>query len=311
MTGHPNFKSTVPGISNFSTLNYYLGSIFDNLNTKAPRSSAIHNDLKPMINKYNNIIWLTNEIFIMTTPSEKYEMKTFYDIIPYYNNYEKLQEISDYSTFVQLKLKLEQIDTLYGLHISNRDCLLFSRMEINGQYFYTHIYTQFIFHMSITYLHLIFITKNVNIFFKLLLAYPKYLTYKFNINDNLCKNIEYYDDKFFDLFPRLENFCMDTLLKYNVNYCQLPSIIIRKIEWQFDLKNISKSWIKIIKYLNKFVVNLIFFNNKSLSIWKDDIHIYCIYNNNNNIDNKCTCLAKNGIINTFPFHRKSLFVKPV
>lgn len=280
-TEHPNFKSFIPGIKNFQGVRDYLGYIFDDLNKCTPQSSPLYREILDVVKVNKYLIPLTNEKLLMTTPPEKKEMGLFYHTRSFFPNQ---RIINTPPVFISLQLKLENIDRLYFLHISDRDCLLFVRMEIKNQHYYIHIYTLFIFQICMTYLHLIFITKDFDVFSKLLLGHPSEVTNELK----LCKEMEN-NNFYFGHLPTLQNRCLDTLLKKKskIYINQLPPILLNEVEKISEIQRLKGAWFKSIKMLNDFVIQL-----NSYDVWMDPILYYCCNQNSEN-----TCRLMGGLIN--------------
>lgn len=234
------FTSFVPDIRNIEDLEWYTRDIFGDLNYISPNISHIYADILEVVSENKNVFHATRETLVMTTPDERRIFKLIYNQIYDVEN----------GVFFNLCFNIKNIDTLYSFLRRYNDCFIFVRMKIKDIYFYVHIYTKFVFTLSITYLHSIFITEYVDIFFDLWRAYPiNILQYLVRVDHQLLN---------------LQDVCITGILRYKLSCDQLPKIILKGIA----LKSVINDWHTIINKLGDFVER-----QKAIEyeIWRHDL----------------------------------------
>ena len=237
-----NLISFVPDIGNIDDLEWYMGDVFSDLNYVYHSYSHICSDILKLLRQNENIFHITRETLVMTTSNETSIFSSLY------NRYD-----IEGGVYFNLRLKLIDIDTLYCFLRRVNDCFIFVRMKINDKLYYVHIHTKFVFTLSITYLHSIFITEYIDIYFDLWRAYSKLIREKLVTFDHHPLN--------------LQHVCTISILKHNLSYDKLPKIISKGI----GLKSVINDWQKIIKGLDNFVERQKLIEHE---IWKHDLRIF-------------------------------------
>ena len=104
---------------------------------------------------------ITNELYLMTLKDE--ETKEIYDKV-------FVKQNNNNNESIQLNLNANDIERVFVVYITPMDSLIIAKFSSN---IYIHIYAQHVFNNAIDIIYLVFITKQVDTLFQIMLSYQK------------------------------------------------------------------------------------------------------------------------------------------
>ena len=235
----------------------FLKEYFSNLNNWRENTEPFKYE-KDLENSYFIVEKINNEVYLMTMKKEKKDVKT--------NFCKKNKKKS-----TKFDLNEKDIEKIYMVYETTNDSLIIAKFTSD---FYIHIYAQHVSNNDIDKIYLVFITKEANLFFQIMLAYkhkrikppPKYSS--------------------------LQDLCFSIIIEYKLNSGLLPGIVHQNCE-------------NYKEYINTFFEWMEWFNKRG---WQLRYEPCILFRNRNSVSPKEVIINDAGLIQLFPtFHFETIW----